>query len=302
MAGDTVAVGANVTFAVTFTPSANATENAEIDITSDDPNMPSAAVKLTGLGAQPGLDVTPSPTLDFMMVQIGSQGKSSVKLTNSGRADLHIGSVKLSGAMASQFGDDAQAPLVLTANMSASFNVTYTPTMAGAGMATLEVDPTDTGLVPVMITLKGIGVSPQVSATPLMIDFGPIPLGQSAVAQVVTVRNGGVNPVVIDKLACANAAFGPPASNLGMMIPPKMSIDFMVTFSPTMDGLQNASLQFFLKDAVAPAAQVMVSGTGVAGVNKGGCTVGRGRARAMAPLALIGLFGLWLSRRRRRAG
>src|SRR5690349_13168692 len=182
-----------------------------------------------------------------MSVQIGTQGKGSVKITNTGAADLHESAIKISGAMAALFSETTTVPITIAATQSSSFDVTFTPTMAGAAMATLEVDSSDPSVTPAMITLQGSGVSPQVSASPTKIDFGPIPIGDSSVAQAVTVTNGGKKAVVLDKIVCANSAYGPPASGLGMSIDPGMSVTLMVTFAPTMVGDQNASLEFWLQ-------------------------------------------------------
>jgi hypothetical protein len=301
-----IAPNGKVTFTVSFTPSADAEERAQIDIMTNDPKNPSVSILLDGFGAQPMLQTAP-PSLDFGMTQqVGTKSSpKSVTIQNTGDADLHISTIKIAGTTAGAFNCDSQGGFTLTMNQSMKVNVTFTPSAAMAYSGALVIDSSDSGVMSAMIPLSGTGVSPMIAASPTTIDFGPIPLGQSSASQTITIRNAGKSPVNLDKMTAADTQFGPPASGLNMLIPAGGSVDIQAAFAPTMTGDFKTQLQFWLNGATVPAVAVTVQGTGVMPgmrMDTGGCAVsGRARATALAlPAVLLVLLGVALRRRRSR--
>jgi len=91
-------------------------------------------------------------------------------------------------------------------------------------------------------------------------------------------------------------------NDLNMPVDPKATIDLVAGFTPTEEGDVTAQLQVYLKGSTVPAVTVMAKGSGVTGgmMRSGGCSLGRGAAATLAPLALLLALGLLLRRRRVR--
>ncbi len=299
----TIAVGKSLTFDVGFKPSIDGGEHALITMMTDDPGHATAVINMDGFGTQPGISVAP-PSLTFDAIDVGATGgPKQVTVQNIGDSDLHISAVTLSGAGAGAFSADPMGAMTVAANKAYKINVSFTPKSAGMFMATLEIDSSDAGIMPSIVMLSGSAVSPNISASPVMFDFGPIPVGMTAMPQQVMIRNGGIKTVVLDKITSTDPQFGPPIDNLSLPITPNSSIMLPIAFAPTAAGDFTAQVQFWLTNATVPAAAVTVKGTGVdASANMrggGGCALG-GRAAAPSLAVLLGLLGLAALLKRRR--
>ena len=116
---------------------------------------------------------------------------------------------------------------------SCQFFYSFHPTEPGIFTATSNVTNSVGSFA---IELRGEGVGPQLSVSPLVLDFGPVTVGSTGTSQLVTVKNtglselsafagGGVNPPFIASQNCAGG------------IAPGESCQFTYNFSPTEEGL-----------------------------------------------------------------
>jgi len=276
-------------------------EVADLVITSDDPQLPSAKVALKGAGVMLGLSISPMAGIDFGMVQLGkSGGPTNVTLTNTGNAPIEITNLVLSGGGAPRFMIAKATPFTIGVGGSEMLPVTYTPAIVGMDSATLTVAAQ--GLMSAGLPLKGAGVQPMVGVTPMTLDFGPIPIGKSSMPRAVTFMNNSSQAVTIGNVMPANGAFTVDQSATTKMLPAGMSTTFTVTFSPTMVGPVTTDVNVMLMGATAPVAKVVVTGSGVnAPAPAGGCSVAgprAGGALGLAALAAVALLALALRRRR----
>lgn len=79
----------STTFTVTFTPTTSQEYNTKVLIDSNDPDEPTAEVKLLGEGVAPKIELTPSD-YDFGTIYIGCETPQPVTVHNGGTADLIV--------------------------------------------------------------------------------------------------------------------------------------------------------------------------------------------------------------------
>ncbi len=152
--GGTLAVGANCTLSITFTPSGTGGRSAAVTITDNAGGSPHT-VSLTGTGAQPGPAVSLSPaSLSFSGQNVGTTSSAqSVTLSNTGTAPLTIASLNPSGdfALTSTCGTSV-AP-----RASCAINVTFTPTTGGTRTGSITISDNAPGS-PQTVALSGTGM------------------------------------------------------------------------------------------------------------------------------------------------
>jgi len=131
--------------------------------------------------------VTPR-SLDFGPVAVGQQRHASAVFTNQ-----CIGcSVPITGWA----GGDVEEPFhntpfcagSLADGESCSYTYSFVPTEPGVFTATAAIT---NSLGTVEIALQGTALGPSLTASPLVLDFGPVPVGQTSDVQTVEVRNTG---------------------------------------------------------------------------------------------------------------
>lgn len=154
--GQTLAVAAQCTVQLRFSPAALGSRNASLQIASDAANNPHSAA-LTGTGVQPGLDLSPSPVNFGDQLRAATSATVSVTATNTGTAPLTIGSLSLSGPQAAEFAivADTCGSAVMPGD-SCGIDLSFTPAVTGARMASLVVT-SDAPSSPDSVTLQGNG-------------------------------------------------------------------------------------------------------------------------------------------------
>ena len=158
----TLAVNANCTLSVTFTPSANGARSASVTITDNAAGSPqSIALSGTGVTPTPGVSLNPT-NLNFGNQTVGtSSAAQKVTLTNNGTAALTISSITLTGTNTSDFTQTNTCPIspnTLAINGTCTISVTFSPTASGARSASVSVSDNAAGS-PQSITLNGTGVT-----------------------------------------------------------------------------------------------------------------------------------------------
>ena len=165
---NTLAVNANCTISVTFTPQDTSTEGtltANVTIT-DNGNGSPQTVTLSGTATEPTSGVNLNPNL----LNFGNQNNGTtsnaqtVTLTNNGTAALAISSIVLAGTNASDFAQTNTCPVspnTLAVNANCTISVTFKPTASGSRSASVTItDNTDgEGEAVQNIPLNGTGVS-----------------------------------------------------------------------------------------------------------------------------------------------
>lgn len=213
-------------------------------------------------------------SLSFGSVNVGQTSPSqSVTLTNTGSLALSLTSIQVTGTNAADFteSDTCMSSPQLQPNKSCIISVTYHPSAAGAGSATVLVTDNASGS-PQQIALSGTGVSqpppaagPAVTLNPNPLSFaGTVTEGTLSAPQNVALTNSGnatlhVQTIVLggsnsgDFTISANSCVGSVAANA--------SCQLSVTFAPLGPGVRSASLT--ITDDAANSPQTLnIVGTG----------------------------------------
>lgn len=156
--------GESVVVDVTFTPQAEGSATAVLDVDHTGVNAP-AAISLSGTGTPPvttesQLSTTPN-SLDFGSVEVGSTATLGLTLANSGAVgseSITVSQLDLTGASFSILNGPA-LPLTLAPGESAALDVVFAPQSAGTASGSLHVVHTATNDVTVPLSGNGFQAS-----------------------------------------------------------------------------------------------------------------------------------------------
>ncbi len=263
----TLAVGANCTINVTFTPSTAGTLTGTLAINDNEFGSPQT-VALSGLGSGAVVQLVPT-TLSFNNQATGStSAPQTVTLTNTGNQTLSITSI---------YTNDGEYAIVnnlcgstLAALASCTLQVTFSPSTTGSRPASLFFSDNAPG-TPQAVPLSGTGTAaPLVSLSFSSLGFGTQNVGTTSSSQNVILTNTGNAPLTISAIA-----FSPPSpanflqTNNCPVSPSSLAAGgnctFTISFTPTAVGALSASIVITDNAATSPQS-IALSGTG-AGVS-----------------------------------
>jgi hypothetical protein len=217
-----------------------------IGLTDPSPLAPSGAGDIS---------VMPSP-LKFGKVVVGTQDSHPITLSNTGKSDLTINAVVISGRGFAASG--IPTPFVLGAGQSAGFTASFRPAAAGVASGDISIE---SNIAATSVTLYGTGVTsaPQLSLSPSTVAFGDVTVGTPA-TQSVVLKNTGNAKLSISRVSASGAGFTASGGS-GFNLAPDQSTDVTVTFDPKAAG------------AVAGALAIVSNATNSTGVKLSGAGV-----------------------------
>ncbi len=256
----TLAPGQNSSFSVKFAPTGTGNATGSVTITSNASGSP-ATISLSGTGvatSTPQLTVTPTP-VNFNSVVTGTTSSQTVKLSNSGNANLTINTANVSGAGFSMTG--LNTPLTLSANQSTTFTVQFAPQNSGGASGSVVFNSNDPNS-PTTVQLSGTGVAATFVLTPNpgSLNFGNVNLGSSG-SQNVTLTNSGNSNINITQVNVTGAGFSASGVTPPVTLMPGQAATLSVTFSPSGAGSASGNIQV-VSNASSPT-NISLSGSGV---------------------------------------
>jgi hypothetical protein len=154
-----VAVGANCTISVTFTPTASGTRSGTLTITDNASNSPQT-VTLSGTGLGPVVSLS-ATSLTFAGQTVSTQSApQTITVTNTGNAAL----ASLAIARSGPFAETNTCPASLAVSASCTISVTFAPLGGGNQSGTITLTD-NAGNSPQTIPLSGIGVDFSISSS-----------------------------------------------------------------------------------------------------------------------------------------
>ena len=227
-----------------YAPQAEGADNAGMDLTTNDTDIPSGAfsVRMLAYCAEPDIDVNPR-NIPFEGVVQGSSASVDVNINNTGTGTLEItGLVTTGGSQAGEFAVDLSAPFSISPMGSRVMKVTYSPKDAGRDDGSVIITSNDPDEPEVVVTL-GAEVRPDLEVTPAdWVEFVGVEMGGSA-SESVTLRNVGYADLTLTAIGF-NPKYNPgnppvfgvqdlPASFPAqpIVLKPAESIEFTVTFT-----------------------------------------------------------------------
>jgi hypothetical protein len=277
----TIAPGGSCTLIVRFAPLAAGSYSDAFDIPSNDAATGTVTMSVSGTGKTPVpvIVVTDSvaPTTDhqipFGTVLDGLTSDKTVTISNTGSADLSVGTIAGPAAPFSIQSNNCTSPIA--PGGSCTLTVRFAPVTAAVFNDTFDIPSNDTVTGTVTMSVSGTGTATPVpvitvtdSVNPnndLSIPFGSVVHGTTS-DQTVTVSNTGTADLTIYTIASANplaAPFSITTNNCSnKTIAPGGSCTLTVRFAPTATGPFSDSFDIPSDDPSTPTVTVSVSGTG----------------------------------------
>jgi hypothetical protein len=212
-----------------------------------------------GTPGLPSLDVTPSVS-DFGKVPVGTYLSQPIELKASGRGDVTIRSITVTGTDFSVSG--LALPVTVTEGQAASFTVAFKPTEAGADSGDVVIT-SDAKTSATKVPLSGTGVKADISLSmsPAEVDFGDVELGHSK-AGAITLKATGNADVEISRISVAGNGFTVSGAGAGTKLAPGQELALGVTFDPSTAGVASGSLMVYSNGANSPT-QVRLAGSAI---------------------------------------
>ncbi len=220
--------------------------------------------------SSPAISCSPA-SKNFGSVNTGTSSSQTFTVSNTGTAALTIGTIAVSGTNASLFtnGSDNCSGQTVAASATCTFQITFSPTSAGAKGATVSVPSNDPVTPTLSITLAGTGIevgTPVISSSPVSKNFGNVGTGTSSSPQSFTISNMGTLPLVIGTITVSGtdaAQFLIQNDNCsGNTVASLSNCTLQGVFSPTSTGSKTASLSVPSNDPNSPLS-IPLTGNGV---------------------------------------
>ena len=186
-------------------------------------------IALQGTGAGAGLHVSPL-ALDFGSVMSGSTSlKQIVTITNTGLSTL---TNFAGGGVYPPFSASQDCAAELPPGQHCHYYFRFAPTTAGVLTATSS---TSTSMGDFSIDVRGTGVGASLYVTPLWIDFGFVPPGNTSPVQTATIYNTGMSTLTNWAGGGLYSPFNA-SQDCAAGVPPGESCRYYFRFAPTEIG------------------------------------------------------------------
>jgi hypothetical protein len=280
-----LAIGANCTVAVTFTPLSTGPLTGTITFASNSAEGSLVAhLSGTGTGTPTPLVVLNPTTVSFgTQTVLTTSGTMVVALSNTGTGPLTIASIALGGTNPTDFNLNTTAcSATLAAGLSCNIAVTFTPAAAVSYSATLVVTDNAAGS-PQTVTLSGTGTpapAPLAVLNPTTVSFGTQTVATTSGAMVVALSNTGTAPLAITSIvlggtnpgdfslnsaACGSTLAAGSSCNISMTFTPAAALSYSATVTVTDNAAGSPQTATFSgTGTAAPAPVIALNPTPVA--------------------------------------
>ena len=238
--GPTLTPGSNCTVSVIFNPTTKGANSATLGFSSNATVSPTVA--LSGNGLAPIITVATTP-IAFPNQLVGTSSvASTVSISNTGTAPLHISGVIIAGSNASSFTTSNDCPTAIAINASCTLSVTFNPNAMGALSGTVTIN-SDGGTAQA-INLTGTGIARVLATSPTSLSFATQTAGTTSGPQVITVTNSGTAPLTVKSVSISgnNAAMFSESDTCNSAIAPNGTCAVSIKFSPTAAGSESATV------------------------------------------------------------
>ena len=206
----------------------------------------------------PHITVSPA-TLAFGAVKESVPYSKTTAITNTGKADLSITALSFAGTAAADFSA-AGCTSPVSAGASCTLTVTLTATSFGPRVATLKIASNDTKNSPLSVALSGQAAWPLISASPLSLSFGTVPVSGSK-SLFINVKNKGLSDLVVTSVSSPkDTSFAVDRSGC-TTVALNGTCSVKVTFTPNAKGKKSGQV-IINSNAKTPHVTVTVTGKG----------------------------------------
>ena len=257
----TLTPGSQASVHATFEPQARGPRQGMLAVRTAMPEAQINTVTLVGVG-RAGLVSVSSEEVDFVDVRIGTTREQTIVLSNSGDARLEILDAKADGGPFSVL--EIPDP-VLPPGGERPIVLTFSPGIRGAVLDTLSIVSTDPDRRQVRVPLRGRGIAPELSISPLPevgISFGENEVGE-AVRRTLVILNPGDAPLHVSEILAFGAGDAFSVSHRSLDVPPGGRQVVKVSFAPGAQGEIRGTLRIQSNDPGAEEISMPLRGQGV---------------------------------------
>jgi hypothetical protein len=194
--------------------------------------------------------------VDFGDTELGPTLERRVWVRNLGDRALQVSAVDLSGGDVGQFSVTGES-FALDPEQEQVLTVGYAPGTGGEHTSTLEIASDDVNEGELRIPLSGRALAPRLCPEPLLLDFGNVATGESAVRSF-SVTNCGLLELSLDEVALADgtspdfAVVDPPAGPQALAV--GETTDIEVAYNPAAAGSDSGGVDLYSNDPSSDAA------------------------------------------------
>jgi hypothetical protein len=292
----TVAPGGNTTVVITFNPSAVGVRNATLSMVTNDTNENPYNFSIRGTGTDPEInvqgnsttigdgDITPSATdwtifgsTDYVS---GTISRTFTIQNTTGTGALNISGTSITGPNAADFTVTTASPATIAAGASATFVVTFDPSVVGTRNATVNIFSNDVTEATYDFAVQGTGTTePEMDVqgnavsiadgdvTPTTTDwthFGNVESTVGTAVRTFTIYNSGSMALTVGAITFTGTnptdftVTAAPAAS----VPAGGSTTFNVTFNPGATGTRTATMSIVNNDLNENPYNFSLQGTG----------------------------------------
>ncbi|MBE2188922.1 MAG: choice-of-anchor D domain-containing protein [Desulfobulbaceae bacterium] len=251
----TIAPGDSIKYYITFAPLSSSIRTASIIFNHNDAGLKDT-VSVSGSSSSAIFTSKPS-TLFFGKINTGSQKVDSITVTNMGTSNLIISNVTSSNELFTVNSSSG----TLSPGQSKSFAVTFSPLTDGLKSGYIYFTHNASGLKD---SVRVVGTGGTQSTNPVFavntsnISFGSVLVNEEKQRKVI-ISNTGDDDLIISSIFSGNNQYT--VSSSGGTIAPGSTMEVIITFTPTSEGLKSGYI-YFMHNAANESDSVRVSGTG----------------------------------------
>ena len=269
LASTTIAAGAQQMLSVAYSPIANgSTGNSNcIEIHSNDSDTPIVVLNLSGTIAIPAISLS-SSSLSFGKVDVGAQSTLMIQVINNSTTKV-LDIVNIVGCTPnSMFSALPMASTTIMTQRQENLAIRFSPLTTGTETDCIEIHSSDPVAPVLKLFLDGEGVvttvlSPNISVSPLSLNFGSVDTGSSASLDIVISNDGDSSLLINAATACVGTVTEPEFS-YNFIAPVSLAAGsnttLSVTYAPTVAGTHNSCLTINSNDPDEPAIEIPISG------------------------------------------
>ncbi len=251
---------ANGTIGVSYTPTAEGTDNATLNFTTDDPSNTTVSVSISGTGILPHMSIAEkNDTVNLGLVKVNSSATVNIGIANNGGANLTITDVT---AGPSPFLLDVSQTEVSPGTTS-DITIGFSPTIIGVFTGKAVIQGNDPNNPSDTVYLSGTGINSALSIDPGSVDFGQVPI-LATVLDTITLTDSGKANVNIEnvQLQPTAGAFAIVGSTPTVVTAGGSAI-IVLSFKPDTDITYSGSITLTTDDANARTRVINLSGVGL---------------------------------------
>ena len=240
---------------ITFTPASNGLQTGQLLINSNDILLSPKIIELLGNGSSTPNIITSVSELNFGNVEIGAIKTNNFKITNIGVANLNVTRISSSDPVyyvTPSYG-------VITPNNFLDVAVSFSPIAKNYVLSKILIESNDPDTPSKYVNLQGIGISPTISVSPLVLDFNNATVGEEKTKSLL-IQNSSQISLIISNITFTNTEFYL-EETFPITISSSKSID--VIFKPISLGTKEGIASIYSNDIDNPKIDIIVQGSGV---------------------------------------